>query len=110
MQEVTGLLQHELQKSPVLLDTVYCQHTHILLQHAASLDVLLRMVPLFEATQQAAVYQALCSSLPRVDMEGKWVVCASWLALRTKKGSCGSHVGGGRKQHAIIRSPCACFM
>lgn len=63
MQEVTGQLQHELQKSPALLHTVYCQHAHMLLQDAASLDVLLRMVPLFKADQQRAVYQALHSAL-----------------------------------------------
>ena len=62
MQEVTGLLQNELQKSPALLRTVYCQHAHMLLQDAASLDVLVRMVPLFPADQQAAVYQALHSA------------------------------------------------
>lgn len=74
-QEVTGLLQHELQKSAVLLHMVYCQHTHTLLQDAASLEVLLRMVPLFEEEQQTAVYQALHSSLPRTLTEGSWTVC-----------------------------------
>ena len=73
---MTGLLQHELQKSAALLHTVYCQQTHILLQDAASLEVLLRMVPLFEEEQQTAVYQALHSSLPRLNTEGKRVVCS----------------------------------
>ncbi|KAL3145731.1 hypothetical protein ABBQ32_003260 [Trebouxia sp. C0010 RCD-2024] len=63
MQEVTGLLQHELQKRPALLHAVYCQHAHLLLQDAAPLDVLLRMVPLFQAEQQAAIYHALHSAL-----------------------------------------------
>lgn len=63
MQEVAGLLQHELQKSPALLHAVYCQHAHLLLQDAASLGVLLRMVPLFQAEQQAAIYCALHSAL-----------------------------------------------
>ena len=74
-QEVTGLLQHELQKSAVLLRMVYCQHTHTLLQDAASLDVLLRMVPLFEDEQQTDVYQALHSSLPRALTEGRRILC-----------------------------------
>lgn len=61
------MLQHELQKNAALLQTVYCHHAHILLQDAAPLDVLLRMVPLFKAEQQVAVYQALHSSMLRAE-------------------------------------------
>lgn len=57
------MLQHELQQSPALLEAIYCQHAHLLLQDATSLDVLLRMVPLFKAEQQIAVYQALRACL-----------------------------------------------
>lgn len=70
-QEVTGLLQHELQKNAALLHTVYCQQTHTLLQDAASLEVLLRMVPLFEDEQQSHVYRALHSSLTRSHGKGR---------------------------------------
>ena len=63
MQEVTGLLQHELQQSTALLETIYCHHAYLLLQDAISLDVLLCMLPLFKTDQQTAVYQALHACL-----------------------------------------------
>ena len=59
IQEVTGLLQHELQQNGALLEAIYCRHAQLLLQEATSQEVLLRMVPLFKAEQQIAIYKAL---------------------------------------------------
>ena len=96
-QEVTGLLQHELQKSAVLLHTMYCQHSRTLLQDAASLEVLLRMVPLFEDEQQTAVYRALHSSLLRSRLEGRRIVCIL---------NCLAHQGNMFKYAIVTSSRC----
>ncbi len=61
LQDVTGLLQDQLQHNDQLVDIIFCEHAHLLLQNGPSLDVFLRIVPLLRPDQQASVYQALCT-------------------------------------------------